>query len=175
MQRNGSIQTFLSNCAISGVRLGWRPILRANFTLPPTVTSNDFVTLDESLLTAPRQPSGDLPSIAFARLTNTSDCIDAGTNLGFAFYGTAPGLGAFEFGPTDAPPLTVMSSGANLVFTASGWANRTNYLIAATDLALALSQWTCIATNKSDLSGNCAFTNAIPAGAPQQFYRLKLP
>ena len=38
------------------------------FTLPVTVTSNDFVTLDESLLTAPRQPDGSLPYINFARL-----------------------------------------------------------------------------------------------------------
>jgi len=140
-----------------------------------TVASNDFVSLDDSLLTAPRQVNGDLPYINFARLTNTSDCIDAGTNEGFAFYGAAPDLGAFEFGPTNAPPLMVALSGANLVFTASGWANRTNYLISATDLVLAPSQWTCIATNESDLSGNCAFTNAIPAGAPEQFYRLKLP
>jgi hypothetical protein len=144
-------------------------------TTAVTVASNDFVSLDDSLLTSPRQANGDLPYIAFARLTNTSDCIDAGTNEGFAFYAAAPDLGAFEFGPTDAPPLTVAPAGANLVFTASGWANQTNYLIASSDLTLAPPQWTCIATNESDLSGICAFTNAIPAGVPRQFYRLKLP
>ena len=145
------------------------------FTLPVTVASNDFVTLDESLLTAPRQANGDLPYIAFARLTNTSDCINVGTNLGFAFYGAAPDLGAFEFGPTNAPSPTVALFGTNLVFTASGWANTTNYLIASTNLTFPVAQWTRIATNVSDLSGLCAFTNAIPPDVPQRFYRISVP
>jgi hypothetical protein len=127
------------------------------------------------LLTAPRQTNGDLPYIAFARLTNTSDCIDKGTNLGFAFYGAAPDLGAFEFGPTNAPSPTIARLGTNLTFTARGWANQTNVLIASTDPALPPSQWTTIATNFSDLSGNSRFTNAIPAGVPARFYRISLP
>jgi pectate lyase len=146
------------------------------FTLPVTIASNDFVTLDESLLTAPRQANGDLPYIAFARLTNTSDCINVGTNLGFAFYGGAPDLGAFEFGPTNAPSPTVALSGTNLVFRASGWANTTNYFIASTNLTLPVAQWACLATNVSDTNGFCAFTNAIPAGVPpQRFYRIGVP
>jgi len=144
------------------------------FTLPVTVASNDFVTLDESQLAASRQTNGELPYINFARLTNTSDCIDVGTNLGFAFYGAAPDLGAFEFGPTNAPSPTIAMLGTNLMFTASGWANQTNYLIASTDLTLPQSQWTIIATNFSDLSGNSAFTNPIPAGLPARFYGINI-
>ncbi len=68
------------------------------FTLPVTVASNDFMTLDETLLTAPRQTNGDLPDIAFAHLASNSDLVDAGTNIGFAFAGAAPDLGAFERG-----------------------------------------------------------------------------
>jgi len=145
------------------------------FTLPVTVSANDFITLNTSLLTAPRQTNGDLPYIDFMRLTNTSDCIDAGTNRGFAFYGAAPDLGAFEFGPTNAPSPTVAQSGTNLLFTASGWANQTNYLIASADFTLPPSQWTILATNLSDLSGTCLFTNTIPAGPGQQFYRIAIP
>ena len=145
------------------------------FTLPVTVASNDFVTLDESLLMAPRQTNGDLPYINFARLTNTSDCINVGTNLGFAFYGSAPDLGAFEFGPTNAPSPTISKSGTNLIVRTSGWANQTNYLIIATNLALPPAQWTTIATNESDLSGNCAFTNPVPPGVAWRFYRISLP
>ena len=145
------------------------------FTLPLTVTTNDFLSLDESLLTAPRQPNGGLPYTSFLRLTNTSVCIDKGTNLGFPFYGAAPDLGAFEFGPTNAPSPTLALSGTNLIFTTSGWANQTNFLITATDVTLAATQWTCIATNVSNLSGNCAFTNPLATGVPQQFYRISLP
>jgi pectate lyase len=142
------------------------------FTLPVIVSSGDFVTLDTSQLTAPRQTNGNLPYINFLRLTNTSDCIDVGTNLGFAFYGAAPDLGAFEFGPTNAPSPTIAKVGTNLIFTASGWANQTNYLVASTDLKLPQSQWTVIATNFSDLSGNSAFTNSVQAGMPARFYSI---
>jgi hypothetical protein len=84
-------------------------------------------------------------------------------------------LGAFEFGPTNAPSPTIAKLGTNLIFTTSGWANQTNYFLTSTNLALAPAQWTCLATNKSDLSGNSAFTNPIPAGGTSQFFRLSLP
>jgi hypothetical protein len=145
------------------------------FTLSVTVASNDFVTLTESLLAAPRPANGDLPYVAFARLTNTSDCIDAGTNLGFAFYPGAPDLGAFESGPTSAPEPAVALAETNLVLTAGGWANMTNYLLAATDLTLPVAQWVCLDTNVSDLSGASVFTNAIAPGVPQRFYRIGVP
>ena len=145
------------------------------FTLAVSIATNDFITLDESLLTAPRLTNGDLPYIGFARLTNTSDCIDAGTNQGFAFYGSAPDLGAFEFGPTNAPDALIRKAGTNLVFSTSGWANQTNYLFATTNVALAVAQWPCIGTNKSDLAGNCAFTNGIISGNGQRFYRTGIP
>lgn len=142
------------------------------FTLPVTVSSSDFVTLDTGQLTAPRQTNGNLPYINFMRLASGSDCIDVGTNLGFAFYGAAPDLGAFEFGPTNAPSPTIATAGTNLIFTASGWANQTNYLVASTNLAVPQSQWTVIATNFSDLSGNSTYTNAIPVGVPARFYSI---
>jgi pectate lyase len=146
------------------------------FTLPVTVAANDFMTLDESLLTAPRQTNGDLPYIAFAQLVSTSDLVDAGTNVGFAFVGAAPDLGAFEYGIKPPPTLAMSRLGANLIFTGSdGPAGGPNYLVASTNLALPLSQWSRIMTNKFDLVGNYAFTNPIPIGVPQRFHRLRLP
>jgi len=145
------------------------------FTLPVNITADDFITFDESRLMAPRQPDGSLPCVNFARLTNTSDCIDAGTNLGFAFYGAAPDLGAFEFGPTNGPQLAIRGSGTNLVVSANGWANQTNYLLASTNLSLPASLWTRIATNKSALTGTSWFTNSVAAGAPQNFYLISTP
>ena len=139
------------------------------------VASNYFVTLGESLLTAPRPADGSLPYIDFARLTNTSDCIDAGTNLGFPFYAAAPDLGAFELGPTNAPNPAIAKSGTNVILTALGWANRTNCLLAATNLAVAPVPWVAVATNLSDLAGVCLFTNPVPPGAVSRFYRISLP
>lgn len=143
------------------------------FTLPVIVATNDFIALDESLLTAPRLASGALPYVNFARLTNTSDCINAGTNQGFAFYGAAPDLGAFESGPTNAPNPSIAKSGGDFVFNTSGWANQTNYLWATTNLAS--TNWICLATNKSDLAGNCAFTNSSSGSLTQRFFRVSIP
>ena len=67
-----------------------------SFNLPVTVNKADFVSLDQALLTAPRQADGSLPNIDFMKLAVGSDLIDQGQNVGFAFYGTAPDLGCFE-------------------------------------------------------------------------------
>jgi pectate lyase len=146
------------------------------FTLPVTVSAGDFVSLDTSLLTAPRQTNGALPYIAFLQLANGSDLVDAGTNINFAYAGAAPDLGEFERDLHSPPVLALSCPGTNLVFNLSnGWAGGTNYLIASTDLALPFTQWPRVVTNKFDLAGNCVITNLVPAGSPQQFYRVSLP
>jgi hypothetical protein len=67
-----------------------------SFTIPLVLTADDFLSLDESLLTQPRQPNGDLPDVPFLRLSPTSRAIDRGTDLGRPFTGKSPDLGAFE-------------------------------------------------------------------------------
>jgi hypothetical protein len=146
------------------------------FTLPVTVSSSDFMTLDTTLLTAPRQTNGDLPYIAFAQLVSSSDLVDAGTNVGFAFAGAAPDLGAFEYGLNPPPTLAMSQAGTNFIFSGNGGpAGGTNYLVATTNVALASPQWSRVTTNQFDLSGNYVITNAIPTGLPQRFYRVSLP
>jgi pectate lyase len=146
------------------------------FTLPVTVSSNDFLSLDESLLTLPRKADGSLPYIAFTQLVGSSDLLDAGTNAGFAFAGDAPDLGAFEYGLEPSPTLALIRTGADLVFTSSGGpAGGTNYLVATTDPSLPMPLWVCVATNTFDPAGGYAMTNAVPNGEAQQFYRLMLP
>jgi parallel beta-helix repeat protein len=67
------------------------------FDLPLTINNSDFLSLDETVLTAPRQADGSLPKNNFMRLQSSSNIIDAGANIGFPFKGTAPDLGCFEF------------------------------------------------------------------------------
>jgi hypothetical protein len=146
------------------------------FTLPVTVANNDFMSLDYSLLTLPRQANGDLPYIAFAQLVSASDLMNAGTNAGFAFAGSAPDLGAFEYGLRPAPSLHLTQNGANLIFTSTGGpAGGTNYLVATTNVALPMTGWPRIVTNKFDLTGAFTVTNALPAGVPERWHRLALP
>ncbi len=66
------------------------------FTLPVTVSAADFTSLDATQMTWPRKADGSLPDITFMHLTEGSDLIDAGLDLGFTYAGAAPDLGAFE-------------------------------------------------------------------------------
>ena len=61
------------------------------------ITASDFVSLDETLLTVPRQADGSLPNTNFLKLAPSSKLINAGTDIGFPFKGKAPDLGCFEF------------------------------------------------------------------------------
>ncbi len=75
-----------------------RCILNTNYFDMSTITVNsaDFLSVDENLLTAPREADGSLPNNNFLKLVDNSDLIDAGTDVGFSFKGGAPDLGCFE-------------------------------------------------------------------------------
>ena len=77
-----------------------------SFSLGLNLTDKDFVSLDISQLSAPRKPDGSLPDINFMRPAPGSSLIDAGEDIGFAFSGKAPDIGALE---TDYP-VAVKSS-----------------------------------------------------------------
>jgi hypothetical protein len=162
--------------SVTWLNTNWCDVAYNFFTLPVTVTTNDFMSLDESLLTLPRQADGSLPYIAFAQLVSTSDLVDAGTNVGYAWVGAAPDLGAFEYGSKPPPTLALTTAGTNLILTSSsGPAGGPNYLVATTDPARPAAQWPRVVTNKFDLTGSCAITNAVNPSLPQYFYRLSLP
>jgi autotransporter-associated beta strand protein len=73
-----------------------------------------------------------------------------------------------------APYITGFSlAGTNLVFSGTnGWANGNYELLTSTNVALALTNWTAIATNTFDSNGQFNLTNGINPDAPQQFYIL---
>ena len=71
-----------------------------------TVNATDFLSLDTTLLRAPRQPDGSLPINNFARLNPASDLIDAGINVGFPYSGAAPDLGLYEVAATPLAPAS---------------------------------------------------------------------
>ncbi|MGC4103815.1 right-handed parallel beta-helix repeat-containing protein [Ferruginibacter sp.] len=66
------------------------------FDMNLQATDADFVSLDETLLTAPRKADGSLPDNGFMQLKAGSQFIDKGKDIGFPFKGKAPDLGAFE-------------------------------------------------------------------------------
>jgi hypothetical protein len=53
--------------------------------------------------------------------------------------------------------------------------NAIYYVLASSDAALPLDQWTRIATNQFDTAGNFSVTNAIDLSGPHTFFTLQLP
>jgi hypothetical protein len=61
-----------------------------------SVSSADFQSVELTLATAARNADGSLPDNKLFRLASGSKLINAGTNVGLSYLGTAPDLGAFE-------------------------------------------------------------------------------
>jgi hypothetical protein len=70
--------------------------------------------------------------------------------------------------------ISTATGGGFSVSGTGGAANGNYYLLSSTNAALPLNQWTRIATNQFDGSGNFAFTNSPAPGLPQLFYQLQL-
>lgn len=63
-----------------------------------SVSEADFQSIEVDQLLGARQADGSLPIITFMHLVEGSDLIDKGVDVGLDFNGSAPDLGAFEFG-----------------------------------------------------------------------------
>jgi Right handed beta helix region len=97
----------------SGVNLNGAVINTFNsWNLAVTVSAADFVSLDFSGATGPRNADGSLPTINFLRLAAGSDLIGKGVNVGIPYTGSAPNLGAYQYGGSLPPPtgLRVVST-----------------------------------------------------------------
>jgi autotransporter-associated beta strand protein len=77
------------------------------------------------------------------------------------------------------PVQPVISStrvlGGNLIFSGTGGTTNGNYsVLTTTNITTPQTNWTALVTNSFDANGAFSVTNAISAGTPQRFYRLKL-
>jgi Pel9A-like, right handed beta helix region len=64
-----------------------------------TVSSSDFVSLDDAGMLDPRGPGGALPMTDFLRPAPGGNLVDVGVDLSLPFEGTAPDIGPFEHTP----------------------------------------------------------------------------
>ena len=74
------------------------PVFAADSWLSPfaDATAADFISIDTTGIRGPRKADGSLPEINFMHLARGSQFINAGTNVGLPFNGSAPDLGCFE-------------------------------------------------------------------------------
>ena len=63
-----------------------------------TPAATDFASVSDTGAMGPRQADGSLPNLDFMKLPAGSKMIDKGTDVGLPFAGTAPDLGAYEYG-----------------------------------------------------------------------------
>jgi len=84
----------------------WTPLMPASGSMTATVSVSaaDFESVMQAEVLEPRQADGALPNIDFVHLVAMSDLIDKGVDVGLPFTGTAPDLGAYEFGTTTSGP-----------------------------------------------------------------------
>lgn len=72
--------------------------------------TSHFAGVDATGAMGPRQPDGSLPDMNFMKLRGGSPMIDKGTNVGLAYVGSAPDLGAYEYGAFGGSPSGGASS-----------------------------------------------------------------
>ncbi len=68
------------------------------WNLSVSISSADFESVDTAGVGGPRKADGSLPDLRFLKLKQGSDLIDKGANVGLAYQGAAPDLGANEYG-----------------------------------------------------------------------------
>jgi polygalacturonase len=131
--------------------------------------------------------------LAYQWYFNTNTPLPAATNLTLALNGLQPtNAGGYTFVVTNAygaatsavatlavalPPQFAATTPAigSVVIAGNGGLPGSNYVVlASTNLTLPSSQWTRLATNPFDGSGNFTFTNSTTA-SPRTYFRLQLP
>ncbi len=82
-----------------------------------TVSDGDFLSVDSTGISGPRQADGSLPALNFLKLAPASNLIDRGTDVGIPFTGTAPDLGIAEQATTLLPPVAAITAPATTILT----------------------------------------------------------
>jgi MYXO-CTERM domain-containing protein len=83
--------------------------------------STDFASTSDTGCTGPREADGSIPAACtFLKLKAGSPLIDKGTNVSLPYVGSAPDLGAYEYGGVTATGGTSATGGASNGGTSSG-------------------------------------------------------
>jgi fibronectin type 3 domain-containing protein len=129
--------------------------------------------------------SGNETTTVASSVTGTN-YIDTGLTDGTTYYyvvsasgsaansGNSPEANATP-GPVAPPNISkiAVAGGSFRLSGTGGFPTSTYHVLATTNLALPMAQWTLVATNQFDSNGNFVITNSINPAWPQTFYRLQ--
>jgi hypothetical protein len=129
--------------------------------------------------------SGPLISGSSFKLFSASSYLGSFTNITPATPGAGQAWDTSALGTTGTikvvatiPPTfsSIVLVGTNVVLSGSnGVASHSYYVLASTNVAIPLSNWSRIATSTFDINGHFTFTNSPVPPLPQRFYRLQVP
>jgi hypothetical protein len=163
---NASLGAVLTNLAANSLQI-------SNSWQIASVTAADFVSLDTVVATNVRNADCSLPTNSLFRIATGSDLIDRGINVGLPFNGSAPDLGAFEYGAASSPRLIQVSPGGwtngSFCLNVSGLTAHGSVVIQATTNFTA---WMPVHTNAA-VVGAIQFTDATSANHSRRFYRVE--
>jgi polygalacturonase len=144
----------------------------SNLTLGGTINITNgvgFTNGTYKLLTYAGNLNGSLPTLAGK---------PTGLNYIYSLITNTPGQVNLLVQTPPSPVITAGMLSANGEFSfdvTNGPPSNSVYVLAATNLALPLAQWTPVATNQFDGNGQLLFTNAADPAVLQTFYLLELP
>ncbi|MDR2475500.1 MAG: hypothetical protein LBD45_06550 [Bacteroidales bacterium] len=96
VKNNVSFSPRNSGAHITNINTATSAVQHNSWNLPVNLSNVDFLSLDISELSWPRQSDGSLPNIALLKPSDNSKIIDKGLDVGFGFEGIAPDLGYAE-------------------------------------------------------------------------------
>ncbi len=98
-----------------------------------------------------------------------------GSGMAWDLTGLTNGVLKIIVGPSTPPHIGgIRTSGSNVILSGTGGANGGSYyVVASTNVAAPLLNWTRLSTNVFDGSGNFNVTNAM--NGPREFFRIQLP
>jgi hypothetical protein len=154
----------------------------------PTLTNDQIqvitaLTYGGSLIVSNSGPDALVAGDRF-RLFAASAYLGSFSNLSLPPLG--PGLGwrndltvdgSITVVAVSSPGFSAISrAGTNVVIAGTnGTPNAPYAVLAATNVALPLSNWVSLATNQFNAGGGFTFTNSIAPGIPQRFFQLRTP
>jgi hypothetical protein len=115
-----------------------------------------------------------------ADVANYSDWIPTAASAYYYRVRSANSAGNSAYSNTSTPPpptisTAFISENHFLLNGSGGFPGGTCYILATTNLALPLSLWPRIATNRFDTNGSFPFAENPQPLSPQKFYTLQLP
>ena len=142
-----------------------------------TATAASFASLTNTGVDGARQSNGSLPNLQFLHLSAGSNLINAGVSLlNLLFSGSAPDLGAFEYGGSSstANKLPVANAGSDLNITLPTSAVTLNGSGTDADGSITAYQWTKVSGPTQLSVGSPTSAKTVISNLAQGVYQFEL-